>query len=312
LPVFVDIDPDTWQMNSDKIEAAITPDTRALLPVHILGGMCHMDKVNKIAQKYNLSVVEDACEAHLAEWKGKKAGSLGNLGCFSLQNGKQVTCGEGGAIIGNNERVMDFCYSYHNFGRARGKYMPDDKGASPVLGTKCRMAEYQASILMTQMDTLDQETQIRSENAEYLTSRIKDIPGIIPRKNYQEQNRASYYFYGFRFKEEEFGISRKTFTKAMKAEGIPANTGLGVIEDKPMHHEGVIESVISSKTFRKLYSKERLDSYRNSLHFPEAEKLVKETVGFKHHNLLGSKSDMDDIANAIMKIYENRNQLKNI
>lgn len=310
LPVFVDIDPQTWQMDSSKIEKAITADTKSLLPVHILGGICQMDQINALAGKHGLKVVEDACEAHLAEWKGKKAGALGDLGCFSLQNGKQLTCGEGGAIIGNDEKIMDICYSYHNFGRAKGQYMPRDKGASPILGTKCRMAEYQASMLMTQMDTLEQETQIRSENAEYLTSKLEEIPGIVPRKNYAEQNRASYYFYGFRFKEEVFGFSRRTFIKALKAEGIPVDDGLGVIEGGLMHQEGVIESVISSKTYRKLYSRERLDEYRHSLHFPEAEKLVKETVGFKHHNLLGTKSDMDDIYRAVLKIFENREDLR--
>ncbi len=190
--------------------------------------------------------------------------------------------------------------------------MPRDKGASPILGTKCRTTEFQASILMTQMDSLEQETRIRRENARYLTSKIEEIPGIVPRKNYPEQNRDSYYFYGFRFKEEEFGISRKTFIKALKAEGIPADDGLGVIEGGLMHQEGVIESVISSRTYRKLYSKERLDEYRNSLRFPEAEKLVRETVGFKHHNLLGLKSDMDDIYRAILKIYENREELRKV
>ena len=227
LPVFVDIDPDTWQMDPSKIEAAITPDTKTLLPVHILGGICEMDKINALAGKHGLNVVEDACEAHLAEWNGQKAGALGDVGCFSLQNGKQLTCGEGGAVIGNDEKTMDICYSFHNFGRKRGKYMPSDKGSTPILGTKCRMAEYQASILMTQMDSVEQETQIRSKNGEYLTSKLKEIPGIIPRKNYAQQNRASYYYYGFRFKEEVFGFPRKTFVKALQAEGIPAKHRAG-------------------------------------------------------------------------------------
>lgn len=310
LPVFVDIDPETWQMDADKIEAAINPDTRALLPVHILGGICQMDKIKAIAGKHGLKLVEDACEAHFAEWKGKKAGALGDLGCFSLQNGKQLTCGEGGAIIGNDERIMDLCYSYHNFGMARGNFMPRDKGASPILGTKCRITEFQASILQTQMDSLEQETEIREKNGAYLTSKLKEIPGIVPRNDYPEHNRASYYFYGFRFKKEVFGFSREVFIKALQAEGIPAYAGLGVIEGGLMHQEGLIESVISSKTYRKLYSKERLDSYRDSLHFPEAEKLVEETVGIKHYNLLGKKSDMDDVYNAVLKVYENMDALK--
>lgn len=309
LPVFVDIDPETWQIDPSQIEGRINENIKVILPVHILGGLCHMDKINAIAKEHGLKVIEDACEAHFAEWNGKKAGTLGDLGCFSLQNGKQLTCGEGGAILGDDEQTMDFCYSFHNFGRIRGKYMPRDKGRTPMLGTKVRMAEYQASILMTQMDSLEQETQTRCENADYLTSKISQIPGIVPRKDYDQTNRTSYYYYGFRFKEEEFGISRDTFIKALKAEGVPASPGLGVIEGNPLHQEGVVDSMLNSRTFQKLFSKERLIEYRESLHCPETEKLVKETVGFHHNFIMGPKSDIDDIYHAILKIYENRKEL---
>ena len=312
LPVFVDIDPETWMMDADQIESKINSNTKAILPVHITGGICHMDKINAIARKYNLKVVEDACESHLAEWNGKKAGTLGDLGCFSLQNGKEITCGEGGAILGQDERIMDLCYSYHNFGRSRGQYMPRDKGASPILGTKCRMAEYQASILITQMETSKEETRKRSENAKYLTSKIKDIPGITPRKDYKQTNVTAYYYYGLRFNEKEFGLSRDMFVKAMEAEGIHTSTGLGVIEGGAMHQEGVIESVLNTRTFQKLFSKKRLDDYRDSLSFPKCEQLVKETIGFSQYALLGPKSDVDDIANAMIKVYENRDKLKKL
>lgn len=309
LPVFVDIDPETWMMNADQIESRINPDTKVILPVQITGGICQMDKIIAIAQKHNLKIVEDACEAHLAEWKGKKAGTLGDLGCFSLQNGKQLTSGEGGAIIGNDERIMDLCYSIHNVGAVRGKYMPKDKGANPILGNKCRMAEYQASMVITQMDTIEQETQKRCENADYLTSKIREIPGIVPRKDYKETNRTSYYYYGFRFKEKEFGITRDVFAKALQAEGIPVSPNLGVTSI-PLYQNGVVESVISSKTYQKLYSKKRLDDYRASFNLPEVEKLCKESIGLHSSTLLGPKSDIDDIYRAILKVYENREQLK--
>jgi perosamine synthetase len=309
LPVFVDIDPETWMINADLIERAVNPETKLILPVQITGGMCNMDKINAIAKQHNLKVVEDACEAHLAEWKGKKAGTLGDLGCFSLQNGKQITCGEGGAIIGNDERIMDLCYSIHNVGAVKGKYMPRDKGSNPILGNKCRMAEYQASIVITQMDAVEQETQKRCENADYLTSKIREIPGIVPRKDYKETNRTSYYYYGFRFKEKEFGITREAFTKALQAEGIPSSANLGVTSH-PLYKNGMVESVISSKTYQKLFSKKRLDDYRNSFNLPEVEKLCGETIGFHSSTLLGPKSDMDDIYRAILKIYENRSQIK--
>ena len=310
LPVFVDIDPVTWQIDPDKIEENITENTTAIMPVHITCGVCNMDKINTIAKKHNLKVVEDACEVHLAEWKHKKAGTLGDLGCFSLQNGKSITCGEGGAILGDDERIMDLCYSFHNFGRPKGKYMSRDRGGHPILGTKCRMAEYQASILITQMDSAEEEAKQRSENADYLTLKIKEIPGIVPIMGYEEMTRTSYYYYGLRYKKEHFNdYPRDKFIKALVAEGIPTSGGLGVIEGEPMHKEGLIEETLNSKTFQKIYSNERLDSYRQQLDCPECDQLVEETVGFHSKVLLGTRQDMDDIYNAILKIYENRDKL---
>lgn len=101
LPVFADTDLDTFQINPDKIEEKITEQTRAIIPVHILGGVANMDRINAIAKKHNLKVIEDACQAHLAEWRNKKVGTLGDLGCFSFQNSKNLPCGEGGAILSN-------------------------------------------------------------------------------------------------------------------------------------------------------------------------------------------------------------------
>ena len=310
LPVFVDIDPETWQIDPDKIEEKITENTTAIMPVHITCGVSNMDKINVIAKKYNLKVVEDACESHLAEWKHKKTGTLGDLGCFSLQNGKSITCGEGGAILGDDERIMDLCYSFHNFGRPKGKYMSRDRGGHPILGTKCRMAEYQASILITQMDSAEEEATKRSENADYLTEKIKEIPGIVPIKGYEEMTRTAYYYFGFRYKKVHFNdYPKDKFVNALIAEGIPTSGGLGAIEGEPMHKEGLIEETLNSKTFQKIYSKKRLDAYRGQLDCPECDKLVEESVGFHSNVLLGTKQDMDDIYNAILKIYENRDEL---
>jgi dTDP-4-amino-4,6-dideoxygalactose transaminase len=309
LPVFADIDPETWQIDPEKVEEKITENTAAILPVHITCGMSNMDQINAIAQKHDLKVVEDACQAHLAEWNHQKAGTLGDLGCMSLQNSKNITCGEGGAVLGDDEELMDICYSFHNFGRPHGS-MPRNRGGHPILGTKCRMAEYQASILITQMASVEEETRKRTENATYLTEKLKDIPGIVPLKHYPEMTRTTYYYYGFRYRKQHYhDCQRDTFIKALRAEGIPVSTGLGVIEGKAQHQEGLIEETLNSKTFTRMYSKERLDAYRKRLDCPEAEQLVEETVGFHSKALLGTKKDMDDIYNALLKIYENREKL---
>jgi len=310
LPVFVDIDPETFQINPDKLEEKITENTKAILPVHINGGVASMDKINSIAKKYNLKVIEDACQAIFAEWRGKKVGTLGDLGCFSFQTSKNLTCGEGGAILGDDEKVIDRCYSFHNFGRPKGKYMPRDRGGHPILGTKYRISTIHAALLDTQIYHVEEQTKKRSENAEYLTSRIKEIPGIIPRKDYKETTRTAYYKYALRYKKEHFnGIPREKFLSALRAEGIPCSWGLGVIEGLPINKEGLIEETLNSKSFQKIYSEERLNKYREQNHCPESDQLCEETMGFSGEFFIGTKKDMDDIADAILKIYENRDKL---
>ena len=303
LPVFADTDPETFQINPDKIEERINENTRAILPVHILGLPANMDKINAIAKKHNLKVIEDACQAWLAEWRGKKCGTLGNLGCFSFQNSKHLPCGEGGAVIGNDDEVMDRCFSYHNCGRPYGSVKRTS--GYPIIGTNRRMTEYQAAILLSQMKRLEKDTQTRGENANYLTSRIKDIPGIVPHKLYKGATRAAYHLYPFRYKKEHFNnLSRGKFLSALRAEGIPCSGGYG-----PQYKDGLIEVALNSKNFKRAFSKKRLDSYRKELHYPENDQLCREAVWLTQNLLLGTKNDIDDIADAILKIYENRDKL---
>ena len=311
LPVFADIDPETWQIDPAKIEAKITPNTVAILPVHIIGGVCDMDRIHAIARKHKLKVIEDACEAHGGEWKGGKVGTLGDLGCFSFQTGKSLTCGEGGAILGRDKQLMDRCYSFHNLGRPHGSVLPRHGQGYPLLGTKCRMAEYQASILLTQMETFEAECRRRSENAAYLTEKLAQIPGIIPRKDYAGVTRTAFYYYGFRYQQEPFdGLSRAKFIAALRAEGVEADASLGVISGKPINKEGCLEDAFRSKAYQRLYPPERLANYQADNECPNCDQLVEETVGFHQRMLLGPRQDMDDIADAIAKIYENRRKLR--
>ena len=303
LPVFADTDPETFLINPDKIEEKINENTKAILPVHILGLPANMDKINAIAKKHNLKVIEDACQAWLAEWRGKKCGTLSDLGCFSFQNSKHLPCGEGGAIIGNDDEVMDRCFSYHNCGRPFGSVKRTS--SYPIIGTNRRMTEYQAAILLSQMQRLEKDTLRRTENANYLTSKIKDIPGITVHKLYEGTTRAVYHLYPFRYKKEQFNdVPREKFLSALQAEGIPCSGGYG-----PQYRDGLIEAALNSKNFKRSFSKQRLDRYREELNYPDNDQLCKEAVWFSQRLLLGTKSDMDDIADAILKIYENRGKL---
>ena len=304
MPIFVDTDPITFQLNPDKIEERITSNTRAILPVHIYGLPADMYRVNAIAEKHDLFVVEDACQAWMAELDHKKVGTFGNLGCFSFQNSKHLTCGEGGAVIGDDEALMDRCYSYHNFGRPCGSVQGN---GFVIAANKCRMAEFQAAMLLGQMKRLEEQTTTRNENAEYLTSRIKDIPGIIPHELYPEATRAAYHLYPFRYKKDVFkGLSRKGFLRALAAEGIPASEGY-----RPMQGMDFLEDAFKSKAFQKIYSKKMLDidRYREENDCPDNKRLCDEAIVLSQRLFLGTKKDVDDIADAILKIYENRDKL---
>jgi dTDP-4-amino-4,6-dideoxygalactose transaminase len=246
----------------------------------------------------------------MSEWKGKKVGSFGDFGCFSLQNSKVITCGEGGALIGNDDAMMDRAYSYHNFGRSFGSVRAQGEHAYVGLGTKVRLTEFQASMVITQMDSADREIAAREANAKYLASRLTQIPGIVPRKECPETTRVSHHTFGFRYKADEFdGLSRAQFLEAVGAEGIPINGILGTIDRLPMNREGTIEGTLATKTFKALYSEKRLQDYRERLSCPEAEQLVKEIAGFPQHLLLGTQADMDDVVDAIQKVYDNRKSL---
>ncbi len=303
LPVFVDTDPETFLIDPDKIEDRITDRTSAIMPVHIYGLPVDMDSVNAIARKHNLKVIEDACQAWLAEYKGKKCGTLGDLGCFSFQNSKHIPTGEGGAIVGNNDEIMDRCYAFHNCGRPHGTFRWD--APYPTRGSNRRMQQFQALMLISQMERAQRDADIRLENALYLDKKLNDIPGIIPYKPARGASRAVYHMYPFRYKKEVFNnVPKQQFMQALQAEGVPCSEGYG-----PQNTYGLIEEALNSKGYKRLFSKQRLDQYREENHLPGNNQLCEEAVCIYQSNLLAGRKDMDDIANAITKIYENRDQL---
>jgi perosamine synthetase len=305
LPVFADTDRETFTINPEKIEEKINDRTTAILPVHILGLPCDMNSINAIARRHNLVVIEDACQAWLAEYEGKKCGTLGDLGCFSFQNSKHIPSGEGGAVTGNDDDIMDLCHSYHNCGRAYGKTRNEFKGY-PFRGGNKRMMEYQAVILMSQIQRAKKDADKRLENALYLDSKLREIPGIMTYKLARGANRSAYHLYPFRYDTEYFdGLPRDTFLKALSAEGIPCSGGYG-----PQYHDGLMEEALNSKGYQRLFSKQRLDAYREELNnLPDNDQLTREAVWMYQNMLLGDRRAMDDIVNAIQKIYEHRKEL---
>ncbi|GAB3901121.1 hypothetical protein GCM10028803_25230 [Larkinella knui] len=308
MPVFVDVDPETFQIDPAKIEAKITPRTRAIIPVHILGLPANMTQILPIAKKHNLVVIEDACQAHLAEINHRKVGTLGHAGCFSFQNSKNLAIGEGGAIVSNDDAFMDRCFSYHNYGNPFGMVSGVIGAGSLIQGTKLRLTEYQAAIGLAQLKRLDAQTTLRNENAEYLKSKIKDIPGIVPYKLYDDVTRAAFHLFPFRYQKEAFkGLPREVFLKALSAEGIPCSKGYAPLNTMPY-----LNDTFQSKNFRKMYPKTMLDfkSYVERNHCPQNDRLCnEEAVWFTQNMLLGTRADMDEIANAILKIHTHADKL---
>ena len=308
MPIFVDVDPETFQMDPAKIEAKITPRTKAIMPVHILGLPADMTRIMPIAKKHNLVVIEDACQAHLAEINHQKVGTIGHAGCFSFQNSKNLAIGEGGAIVSNDDAFMDRCFSYQNFGNPYGTAVGSVGTGSIMQGTKLRTTEYQAAIGLAQLKRLEGQTATRNENAGYLKSQIKDIPGIVPYRLYDDVTRAAFHLFPFRYQKEGFKeLPRGAFLKALQAEGIPCSSGYATLNNQPY-----LNDAFQSKNFRKIYPREMLDfkQYVVQNQCPQNDRLCnEEAVWFTQNLLLGTKADMDDIAAAIGKVHKNAEQL---
>ncbi|MEZ4900376.1 MAG: DegT/DnrJ/EryC1/StrS family aminotransferase [Spirosomataceae bacterium] len=308
MPVFVDVDPETFQIDPAKIEAKITPRTKAIIPVHILGLPANMPAILAIAKKYNLAVIEDACQAHLAEINHKQVGTFGDAGCFSFQNSKNLAIGEAGAIVSDNDLFMDRCFSYHNYGNPFGMASGVIGAGTVIQGNKQRLTEYQAAIGIAQLKRLDSQTTIRNKNAAYLKTKMEKTPGIIPYKLYDNVTRAAFHLFPFRYKKAEFkNLSRDIFLKALSAEGIPCSKGYATLNNMPY-----LNDAFQSKNFQKMYPKSELDfkNYVERNHCPQNDQLCnEEAVWFTQNMLLGTHADMDDIANAIEKIYTHADKL---
>src|SRR5262252_4710509 len=174
VPVFVDIDPDTYCLDAKLIEKAITPKTKAILPVHLGMRFADMDEILRIAKAHNLRVIEDCAHAHGGMWRGEGAGSMGDLGAFSFQSSKLMTSGEGGAVITNTLEYMELVQSYINAGRAS----LTDKFKKRIIGFNYRLGEFQAAVLGAQLKRLPKEGAIRQKNMKHLEKRLQKTPGI--------------------------------------------------------------------------------------------------------------------------------------
>lgn len=297
LPVFVDVDIESFQIDADKIESAISKDTKVIMPVHIGGSPFDVDKVLKVSGKHNIPVIEDACQAHLAEWKGKKVGNFGLGGAFSFQASKNLNSGEGGAIITNSEDFYNKCYSFHHQGQ--GSDAASLEPGSGTRGSNLRMTEFQAAILLAQMTRIPEQIRQRSDNAAYLTELLSEIPGIKPAKLYEGTTRSAYHLYMFRYDKEAFaGMDRNKFIRALNAEGVSCSTGY-----TSLPKEAYVQNLSKNKHYLKIYGERGMKQWLESISCPVNDRLCEEeALWFYQTMLLGNRKNMDMIADAIRKI----------
>jgi dTDP-4-amino-4,6-dideoxygalactose transaminase len=289
VPVFVDSDLETFQIDAKKIEGAITPRTKAIMPVHLGGNAADLDTILPMAAKRGIPVIEDACQAHLGEWRGRKLGSLGAAGAFSFQNSKNLNSGEGGAVLSNDEGTIERCYAFHNNGRPRRAVA--DGFSYAASGANLRMTEFQAVILMAQMARLEEQARTRDQNTAYLTSMLGEIPGIHPAKHYPGCTRNAYHLYMFRYQPERFaGRPRKVFLKALNAEGIPASSGYS-----PLNEESFIQAAFKSRVYRDV----NFAKWQERNRCPVNNRLCGEAVWLSQQTLLATRLDMEQIAEAV-------------
>lgn len=313
-PVLVDVCEDTWCIDPKEIEKAVTPGTKAIIPVHLYGSFCDMDEVLKIAGKHNLYVIEDCAHKHGGEWDGKKAGSIGDIGSFSFQLSKHLTAGEGGIVTTNCFELAEKLDALRNCGRRPIAMDSDvDKGAGQytdqgnfIQSGNFRITEFQAAILVEGLKRMPDQNKVRDENGIYLNSLLEKIPGVKPIRRDKRETKEAYFNFAFRYNQKEFkGLPVKKFRAALTAEigieaapsYIPLNKcSLYVPLTKPARHK-------LNDSYWKAIDPSRFDlPVCDRIHFEES-------VCLHHKVLMGTKADIDQIAAAISKIYDNADSL---
>ena len=292
-PVFVDVDPSTNMIDPSAVVAAITDRTRAIIPVHIAGLPADMDRLLDISVAHGIPIIEDAAQAHGSEWKNQKLGSIGLAGSFSFQLSKNMSAGEGGAITTDDPELAERMWSIHHVGRRKtGRWY----GHYELAGNY-RLTDWQAAILLAQLERLEGQIDRRELCVQSLNSELGEMEGIEPFDRDPRATRATHHFYMFRYLSDGFGGSAKDrFVEALTAEGIPCSGGYVEIHKQPIFRHESVRRLIGD-----------IDITGKDL--PGAAKASLETVWISQNALLGGEEAVADIVGAIKKIQEHHREL---
>lgn len=300
-PIFVDIDPATFNLAPARIAEAITPRTRAIMPVHMAGVAADMAAINDIAQAHNLVVIEDAAHAHGGTLAGRALGTLGEMGSLSFQLTKNLTAGEGGMVLTDNEAFFEIMDSIQNLGR--GKRGQAQRWQHVRLCANFRITEFQAALLRVQLTRLAGQTATRDRNGRALAAKIAEIPGFVPQAVPAEQGLCPYHLWAFRHDPEHLPVSRDLLIRAFQAEGIPVSP----LYATPLYRQ----PLFVNKEFGPFvgYRNARPDLDYTQCCCPVTEQICAQACFIEHPVLLQGQDLLDDIGRAFEKIHACRDQL---
>lgn len=284
IPVFADVEPDTLLLDPDKVEALITPKTKAIVTVHIGGAPSDMTRLKAIASRRGLALIEDSAQAVGAQWEGKGVGALGDLGTFSFQSSKNINAGEGGILLTNDKALADMAWSLVNVGRIReGAWYQHEH-----IGWNLRMTEFQAAVLLGQMTRLEEQMERRERNGLLLTELLGDIEGVETLRRDPRITRHAYHLYMFKLGPELADrVDKNEVVRRIGAEGIPVAPGY-----VSLNRNGAVLREIEKRT-----GERRLDRC------PVSERACeKEALWLHQQVLLGEEADMYDVAKAVKKV----------
>lgn len=287
VPVFADVDAGSLNLDPASAEAAITERTRAIVAVHVAGCPADLDAFSDLARRRGLVLIEDAAQAHRAEWDGRPVGAIGDAGTFSFQASKNLNAGEGGVVLTDNEEIYERAWSLANCGRVREGGWYEHR----MLSGNYRMTEFQAALLLSQMRRLETQTRRRNENALYLAEQLSRIEGVRPLARDPRITQHAYHLFIFRYDRGAFnGMAREEFLAALRAEGVPCSPGYA-----PLYRSPAFKIDAETHPFAG-----RLDY--SSLFLPAVEQACEEAVWLSQGMLLAERTDMDEIAAAVRKI----------
>jgi dTDP-4-amino-4,6-dideoxygalactose transaminase len=299
VPVFVDVEPQSWCIDAREVEVAITPRTRAIIPVHLGSGVADLDRLLEIAGRRGVAVVEDCAHAHGARWRGRGVGSWGALGSFSFQTSKLLTAGEGGMLVTCDDRLAARCHSLVNCGRHEGSYADLDEW---LFGTNARLTEIQAALLLPQLAALPERTACRARAIERLSRGLAEVGGLEPLPRDARITTRAAYEWVLRYDAQAFaGVPRERFLAALAAEGVQASGPFYVpLPDHPLLNARSAQW----PALRERYGDGiRAPETLRRLHFPVTQRAAYEQAVWLHHaHLLADDAKLDAIVEAVAKV----------